>query len=198
MRFLSQEEQECLQFFEETIDSLEESLVENDLTTRQLNPTTRRGLVEVVNGPVTSSPNPGVILARPPSPKDQDIIDLVRPEPDLVQTKEPIFSPPSPGSVQQLVLLCTAIARILETLFLLRMARNKMVYSFSDFHFALCSSQIFRVKCGPLKATTRQSQGVIRWTDCLQSTTLPYQVAAMGWQTAIPPTTLQVVSLRQS
>lgn len=96
LRFLSQEEQECLQFFEETIDSLEESLVENDLTTRQLNPTTRRGLVEVVNGPVTSSPNPGIILARPPSPKDQDIIDLVRPEPDLVQTKEPIFSPPSP------------------------------------------------------------------------------------------------------
>uniref|UniRef100_A0A3Q1F9U0 Proline and serine rich 2 n=1 Tax=Acanthochromis polyacanthus TaxID=80966 RepID=A0A3Q1F9U0_9TELE len=68
LQSLSQEEQECLQFFEQTIDSLEESLEEDD----------RVGF--------TMSPN----LNRPPSPKEQDIIDLVRPEPDLMQTREPI------------------------------------------------------------------------------------------------------------
>ncbi|XP_035528716.1 proline and serine-rich protein 2 [Morone saxatilis] len=97
LRFLSQEEQECIQFFEETIDSLEESLEEND---PRLEQRISRSLVEGVNGPPTSSPNPGVtvssFLARPPSPKDQDIIDLVRPKPDLVQTKERHFSPTNP------------------------------------------------------------------------------------------------------
>ncbi|XP_051247700.1 proline and serine-rich protein 2 [Dicentrarchus labrax] len=97
LRFLSQEEQECIQFFEETIDSLEESLEEND---PRLEQRISRSLVEGVNGPPTSSPNPGVtvpsFLAGPPSPKDQDIIDLVRPEPDLVQTKERNFSPTNP------------------------------------------------------------------------------------------------------
>uniref|UniRef100_A0A3Q1GQN5 Proline and serine rich 2 n=1 Tax=Acanthochromis polyacanthus TaxID=80966 RepID=A0A3Q1GQN5_9TELE len=68
LQSLSQEEQECLQFFEQTIDSLEESLEEDD----------RVGF--------TMSPN----LNRPPSPKEQDIIDLVRPEPDLMQTREPV------------------------------------------------------------------------------------------------------------
>ncbi|XP_070710037.1 proline and serine-rich protein 2 [Pempheris klunzingeri] len=93
LHFLSQEEQECLQFFEETIDSLEESLEEG-----QVKPPTSSA--EEVDGPSTSSPSPGVmvssLLARPPSPKDQDIIDLVCPELDLVQTKELIFSPTSP------------------------------------------------------------------------------------------------------
>ncbi|XP_018550353.1 LOW QUALITY PROTEIN: proline and serine-rich protein 2 [Lates calcarifer] len=101
LRFLSQEEQECIQFFEDTIVSLEESLNEDDRRASQVKPAaSSQGSVEGVSGPPTSSPNPGVtvssILARPLSPKDQDIIDLVRPEPDLVQTKEPIFSPNSP------------------------------------------------------------------------------------------------------
>lgn len=96
LQFLSQEEQECLQFFEETIDSLEESLEKNDQKPRQLS--TSSSGPEEVDG--TSSPNPRVIvssiLARPPIPKDQDIIDLVQPQPDLVQSKELIFSPTSP------------------------------------------------------------------------------------------------------
>ncbi|XP_044041508.1 specifically androgen-regulated gene protein [Siniperca chuatsi] len=101
LQFLSPEEQECLQFFKETIDSLEETLEENDQWTGQVKlPTNRSGPVEAVDRPPTSSPNPGVIvssvLARPPSPKDQDIIDLVHPEPDLVQTKKPILSSTSP------------------------------------------------------------------------------------------------------
>ncbi|XP_039995783.1 proline-rich protein 36 [Xiphias gladius] len=101
LQFLSQEEQECIQFFEDTIVSLEESLEEDDRRPRQVKPAaSSRGPVEEVDGPPTSSPKPGItvssILARPLSPKDQDIIDLVRPEPDLVQTKEPIFSPTHP------------------------------------------------------------------------------------------------------
>ncbi|KAI3367066.1 hypothetical protein L3Q82_009268, partial [Scortum barcoo] len=101
LRFLSQEEQECLQFFEETIDSLQESLDENDPRTRQVNTSARSGgPVEEVDGAPTSNSNPRTIvsslLARHPSPKDQDIIDLVRPQPDLVQTKQPIFDPANP------------------------------------------------------------------------------------------------------
>lgn len=101
LKFLSQEEQECLQFFEETIDSLEDSLEEYDQRTMQAKPTEGwSGPVEEVDGPLASSPNQSFIVpslqATPPSPKDQDIIDLVRPEPDLVQTKEPIFNPTFP------------------------------------------------------------------------------------------------------
>nr|XP_046234872.1 proline and serine-rich protein 2 [Scatophagus argus] len=101
LQFLSQEEQECLQFFEDTIDSLEESLKENDQKPRQENPIrSSSSSAEEIDGPLTSSPRASVmvssLLARPPSPKDQDIIDLVRPEPDLMQTKEPIFNPTSP------------------------------------------------------------------------------------------------------
>lgn len=120
MNFLSQEEQECIQFFEETIDSLDDSLEEIDGRTAQVKPPTTSsssgGPVSEADGPPTLSPKPGVtvysLLARPPSPKDLDIIDLVRPEPDLVQTREPIFSPTNPGSVQQLVVDCKAITRI--------------------------------------------------------------------------------------
>lgn len=101
LQFLSQEEQECLQFFEETIDSLEDSLEENNRRPGQVKPpASSSSPVEEVDGPLCSSPNTSVIvsslLARHPSPKDQDIIDLVRPEPDLVQTKDSSFNPTSP------------------------------------------------------------------------------------------------------
>lgn len=103
LQFLSQEEQECLQFFEETIDSLEESLEENNPRPGQLKPvgSSSSSPIKDYGGPLTSSPNPGVIVssrqARPSRPKDQDIIDLVRPEPDLVQNRDPIFNPTCPG-----------------------------------------------------------------------------------------------------
>lgn len=91
LQFLSQEEKECLQFFEQTIDSLEESLEENDQRPGQAR---SGGPLQEVDGTRTSSPTPAFLLssyqASPPNPKDQDIIDLVRPEPD--------FSPTSPGS----------------------------------------------------------------------------------------------------
>lgn len=97
LQFLSQEEQECIQFFEKTIDSLEDSLEENDRRPRQMRlPVSSSPPVETVDGLPISSPIMSSPLARPLSPKDQDIIYLVRPEPDLVQTKEPIFSPTSP------------------------------------------------------------------------------------------------------
>uniref|UniRef100_G3N7V6 Uncharacterized protein n=2 Tax=Gasterosteus aculeatus TaxID=69293 RepID=G3N7V6_GASAC len=74
LHYLSREEQECLKFFEKTIDSLDESL-------------------GPVDGPQTANPS---LSARRPGPKDQDIIYLVRPEPDLVQNKAPAFNPNSP------------------------------------------------------------------------------------------------------
>lgn len=91
--------QECIQFFDETIVSLEESLQEEDRSTGQVKPpASSHGPVDRVDGPLTFSHSPmSSVLASPPSPKDQDIIDLVHPEPDLVQ--QPIFSPNSPGTV---------------------------------------------------------------------------------------------------
>lgn len=118
LRFLSQEEQECLQFFERTIDSLEESLEVDEPRPRQAMPPASSSLrVEVLDGPAaTSSPDPKAITsslpARPPSPKDQDIIDLVRPEPDLVQHNEPMFNPTNPGRILHLYLVCREGARI--------------------------------------------------------------------------------------
>ncbi|XP_029283863.1 uncharacterized protein proser2 [Cottoperca gobio] len=93
LKSLSQEEQECLQFFEETIISLEKSLEEND---RRKPPEGSSRPVETVNGTPILTPVVSSLLAGPPSPKDQDIIYLVRPELDLVQTKESIFNPISP------------------------------------------------------------------------------------------------------
>ncbi|XP_078137561.1 uncharacterized protein proser2 [Sander vitreus] len=84
LQFLSKEEKECIQFFENTIDSLEDSLEENDRRPVQ------------VKTPASSGPIVSSLLTRPPSPKDQDIIYLVRPEPDLGQKKELIFNPTNP------------------------------------------------------------------------------------------------------
>ncbi|CAB1333785.1 unnamed protein product [Coregonus sp. 'balchen'] len=91
LQFLSQEEQDCILFFEETIDSL--------LTTPA---------VAELDGPrpptLASAPSPVPPLSaldRPTSPKDQDIIDLVRPaQPDLVQPIQAPFNPPMPGTAQ--------------------------------------------------------------------------------------------------
>ncbi|TWW64900.1 protein piccolo [Takifugu flavidus] len=106
LHFLSREEQECLQFFEKTIDSLEESLEDNDQQ-----PTARSRGVEEVDGRLTSSPSPSTMLSTLQSrfhgSKDHDIIDLVRPQPDLVQSRVMDFDPthpdfqnmlPTPGS----------------------------------------------------------------------------------------------------
>lgn len=81
LQFLSQEEQDTLHFFEQTIDSLEQSLEEDEL---------RPHNHEAVDGVSMSGPQP---QARPAS---QDIIDLVRPKPDLVQTRDTPFTPTSP------------------------------------------------------------------------------------------------------
>uniref|UniRef100_A0A8C8JN18 Proline and serine rich 2 n=1 Tax=Oncorhynchus tshawytscha TaxID=74940 RepID=A0A8C8JN18_ONCTS len=78
LHFLSQEEQDCILFFEETIDSL--------LTTPA---------VDELDGPVP----PLSALDRPT--KDQDIIDLVRPaQTDLVHPTHAPFNPPMPGTEQ--------------------------------------------------------------------------------------------------
>ncbi|KAM9328563.1 uncharacterized protein proser2 [Pholidichthys leucotaenia] len=101
LQFLSQEEQECIEFFENTIDSLEASLEEDDLRHGLVKPHERSpGPVEEVDGRRILSSN---LVVRSPSylntltgPKDQDIIDLVHPEPDSVLNKEPVFRPTYP------------------------------------------------------------------------------------------------------
>ncbi|XP_062238493.1 proline and serine-rich protein 2 [Platichthys flesus] len=89
---LSQEVQECIQFFDDTIVSLEESLTEDYKRTAPRG----RGPAGEVN---RSNPHPRVpvssVLTGPLNP-NQDIIDLVRPGPDLVQTRERVFNPTSP------------------------------------------------------------------------------------------------------
>nr|XP_020468983.1 proline and serine-rich protein 2 [Monopterus albus] len=97
LRFF-REERECLKFFEDTIGSLEEG--PDHCRTRQVKaPVSSSGRVEQADSSGTPSLKSGVtvssLMSRPP--KDQDIIDLVHPEPDFVQTKEPVFSPTSSG-----------------------------------------------------------------------------------------------------
>lgn len=99
LQFLSREEQECLQFFEKTIDSLEESLEDNDQKAWLSVGTGGRSL-EAAEGPLAASSalKLSSLHARTTSPKDQDIIDLVRPQPDLLQTKQSVFNPVTPGT----------------------------------------------------------------------------------------------------
>lgn len=104
LHFLSREEQECLQFFEKTIDSLEESLEENDQQPEEVKPTARSRGVQEVDGHLSSTPSPSAMLStlqsRFHTSKDHDIIDLVRPQPNLVQSRAMDFNPTSPGSIK--------------------------------------------------------------------------------------------------
>ncbi|XP_034019140.1 specifically androgen-regulated gene protein [Thalassophryne amazonica] len=93
LKFLSQEEQECIQFFEETIDYLEGSLEEDELKARMATTSLSHVNPVEVDGPASLSP-------KSPS-HSQDIIDLV--QPDLIQTKEPVFSPTSPDFQRMVV-----------------------------------------------------------------------------------------------
>lgn len=98
LKFLRHEEQECLKFFDKTIDSLEEDLEDVDRKNRQVRPPS--GHLSETDGPRSQGSNTGALvsslLASQLGPKDHDIIDLVRPDPDLVQTREPVFSPINP------------------------------------------------------------------------------------------------------
>uniref|UniRef100_A0A8C7Z3Z8 Uncharacterized protein n=1 Tax=Oryzias sinensis TaxID=183150 RepID=A0A8C7Z3Z8_9TELE len=81
LKYLSPEEQETLQFFEQTIDSLDDSLEgQENRRSAQIRPQVNsQGPVSAVNGPSVSVPNPG-ISATP----HQEIIDLVHPDLDLM------------------------------------------------------------------------------------------------------------------
>ncbi|XP_061839566.1 uncharacterized protein [Nerophis lumbriciformis] len=96
LRFLSQEEQECLQFFEETIDSLENSLEEEELRPGLNRSLTRRSfLVDEMDGLEVPADFFTAGTQRL-SANDLDIIDLVRPDPHQMHTKVPVFTPSSP------------------------------------------------------------------------------------------------------
>uniref|UniRef100_A0AAV2ISZ9 Uncharacterized protein n=1 Tax=Knipowitschia caucasica TaxID=637954 RepID=A0AAV2ISZ9_KNICA len=79
---LSQDVQETLNFFEQTIDSLEKGLNEEEL----------RPQVKWFNNPVDKDGGSHSHV----NVKEQDIIDLVRPKPDLLQTRDTSFTPYSP------------------------------------------------------------------------------------------------------
>ncbi|XP_029969797.1 proline and serine-rich protein 2 isoform X2 [Salarias fasciatus] len=85
LHFLTQEEKDCIRFFENTIDSLEENL--EDARTRTLERPPAR---DHMDGPPASASGSGagVNTPAPFTSKDQDIIDLVRPDPDLVPTRD--------------------------------------------------------------------------------------------------------------
>ncbi|XP_077565300.1 uncharacterized protein proser2 [Stigmatopora nigra] len=97
--FLSPEEKECLQFFEKTIGSLESGLEEDELGAAA-----SQGSLKSTGSPnLPAREMDGDDLARVPplstgsfGAKDQDIIDLVRPDPDLMLAKLPVFKPTSP------------------------------------------------------------------------------------------------------
>ena len=153
---LSQAVQECIQFFDDTIVSLEESLTEDDQRPTPIG----RGPVGELNGSLTSNPHPGVtvspVLTRPLSP-NQDIIDLVRPGTDLVQTREPVYHPTSPGSV---LLLGTKTQQPQHTECCILYSAGfqldvKVTVEAEDSHFTFCSSQISRASWHTLKATSR-------------------------------------------
>uniref|UniRef100_A0A8K9VCD2 Proline and serine-rich protein 2 n=1 Tax=Oncorhynchus mykiss TaxID=8022 RepID=A0A8K9VCD2_ONCMY len=89
LHFLSQEEQDCILFFEETIDSL--------LTTPAVDELDGPGPPVRASAPSLSPVPPLSALDRPT--KDQDIIDLVRPaQTNLVHPTHAPFNPPVPGT----------------------------------------------------------------------------------------------------
>uniref|UniRef100_A0A674EZ94 Proline and serine rich 2 n=1 Tax=Salmo trutta TaxID=8032 RepID=A0A674EZ94_SALTR len=86
-----QEEQDCILFFEETIDSL--------LTTPAVDELDGPGPPIRASAPSLSPVQPLSASNRPTIPKD--IIDLVRPaQPDLVHPTHAPFNPPMPGTAQ--------------------------------------------------------------------------------------------------
>lgn len=98
LHFLSPEEKDCIRFFENTIDQLEESLTDDPRRSiRARTPVEGHVLpAEKMDAPPNPSRPSTHYTTVPPSPKDQDIIDLVRPGPDLVHNKASGFIPSSP------------------------------------------------------------------------------------------------------
>ncbi|CAN9508510.1 unnamed protein product [Ophioblennius macclurei] len=91
LQFLTQEEKECIQFFENTIDSLEETLEDDSrrtLRTRTLENRPPAHQMDRLPAPSSASRVQAPSQFTSPSSKDQDIIDLVRPDPDVVLTRD--------------------------------------------------------------------------------------------------------------
>ncbi|KAJ8384329.1 hypothetical protein AAFF_G00205820 [Aldrovandia affinis] len=98
LQFLSREEKECILFFEETIDSLDDDVEDPGLGLSSGSSTSVEGR-STAPSPVAApvrSPSPVAAPIRSPSPKEQDIIDLVQSQPDLTEPREVPFNPPMP------------------------------------------------------------------------------------------------------
>ncbi|KAG9345747.1 hypothetical protein JZ751_008891 [Albula glossodonta] len=88
LQFLSREEKECILFFEETIESLDDDLEDPGLGLSSGSSTSVEGR--------SATPSPILAPERSPSPREQDIIDLVPRQPDLTGPKDLQFIPPMP------------------------------------------------------------------------------------------------------
>ncbi|XP_030635057.1 proline and serine-rich protein 2 [Chanos chanos] len=86
LQFLSLEEKECILFFEETIESLEEGFEDE----KEKLPSGD----SIPEGEFPPSPKyPDPSGTRSPSPKENDIIDLVNSTPDFTAPREPLTEP---------------------------------------------------------------------------------------------------------
>ncbi|KAL0962717.1 hypothetical protein UPYG_G00344400 [Umbra pygmaea] len=103
LQCLSQEEKECIQFFEETIDSLEDQ--DAEMEARQKEEQWSRSSYKFVDehdGPKLQT-LASKTADRPASSKDPEIIDLVFPPPDLVQPVQTSFNSKKPDFTKNLV-----------------------------------------------------------------------------------------------
>ncbi|XP_036375666.1 proline and serine-rich protein 2-like [Megalops cyprinoides] len=119
LRFLSREEMECILFFDETIESLDDNAEDLDQTLSSASST------PVEDSPATPSPVP--TPHRTPSPKEQDIIDLVRTQPVPVEPREVQFNPTMPDF--------RSMAVNPETHFEMKARRDPMENFPSEYHF---------------------------------------------------------------
>lgn len=95
LQYLSREEKECILFFEETIDSLEESLKEEELEDEQEAGLSSGSNTPVEEGSIPTSPlqSSTPVTEHPVSPRENDIIDLVHSLSGQTKTKDVPFEP---------------------------------------------------------------------------------------------------------
>ncbi|KAJ8381551.1 hypothetical protein SKAU_G00023290 [Synaphobranchus kaupii] len=121
LRFLSREEKECILFFEETIDSLDDDSEDPGLGLSSGSSTSVEGRS------ATPSPVPVTGTERSPSPKEQDIIDLVQNRSVRNEPKEVLYDPPIPD------FLCMAVKNP-ETHFEIKAKQEPLENFPSEFH----------------------------------------------------------------
>ncbi|MBN3315560.1 PRSR2 protein, partial [Atractosteus spatula] len=119
LQHLSQEEKECILFFEETIDSLDEEPEDPNLSSGS-------------STPVEDSPTPE---DRSPVLKEPDIIDLVQKNSQPPVLREPVYQPHVTGTGIAFTLLNTSFSTTPESHFEIKPKRELMKSYSSEFVF---------------------------------------------------------------